>query len=83
MVASIAWTYRSYHWLLYNLQINMRQYSQYNDWDIRWEIGGSILAVANSIHWLVYMLEDPGFKSWQEQDIYVFSKISFPVPAHT
>jgi hypothetical protein len=29
------------------------------------------------------MLEDPGFKSWQEQQSYVFSKISSPVSAPT
>ena len=36
---------------------------------------------AQSVQWLGYMLEDLGFKSWQKQENYLFSKTSRPAAA--
>jgi len=38
-------------------------------------------AAAQSVKWQGYMLEDLGFKSWQMQQNYLFSKTFRPVPA--
>jgi len=38
---------------------------------------------AQSVQWPQYTLKYLGFKSWQEQEIYLFSKTSTPAPAPT